>query len=132
MPTTTKTAAPAGTRTGRQTTADLSFLARAMKAPALLDAAERLAERALKETWTHTEFLVACLQREVSARESHGGEARIRTARFPAIKTIEELDVTHLCGITRQQLAHLGTLDFIAAKENAVFLGPAVINGFSF
>jgi DNA replication protein DnaC len=76
------------------------------------------------EAWTHTEFLVACLQREVSARESHGGEARIRTARFPAIKTIEELDVTHLRGITRQQLAHLGTLDFIAAKENSVFLGP--------
>ena len=125
MPATTKTtAAAAGPRTGRQTAADLSFLARAMKAPALLDAAERLAERALKETWTHTEFLVACLQREVSARESHGGEARIRTARFPAIKTIEELDVTHLRGITRQQLAHLGTLDFITGKENAVFLGP--------
>ncbi|MDX3762551.1 ATP-binding protein [Streptomyces sp. AK02-04a] len=124
MPATTKTAAADKPRTGRQTAADLSFLARAMKAPALLDAAERLAERALKETWTHTEFLVACLQREVSARESHGGEARIRTARFPAIKTIEELDVTHLRGITRQQLAHLGTLDFIAAKENTVFLGP--------
>jgi DNA replication protein DnaC len=95
-----------------------------MKAPALLDAAERLAERARTESWTHTEYLVACLQREVSARDSHGGEGRIRAARFPAIKTIEELDLTHLRGLTRQQLAHLGTLDFIAAKENAVFLGP--------
>lgn len=35
-----------GARTGRQTAADLAFLARAMKAPALLDAAERLAENA--------------------------------------------------------------------------------------
>jgi DNA replication protein DnaC len=111
-------------RTGRQTAADLAFLARALKAPALLDAAERLAERARAESWTHTEYLVACLQREVSARDSHGGESRIRAARFPAIKTIEELDLTHLRGLTRQQLAHLGTLDFIAAKENAVFLGP--------
>lgn len=58
---------------------------------ALLDAADRLAERARKESWTHAEYLVACLQREVSARESHGGEARVRAARFPAIKTIEEL-----------------------------------------
>ncbi|CAM5667766.1 IS21 family transposase ISAau2 [Kitasatospora aureofaciens] len=111
-------------RTGRQTAADLAFLARAMKAPALLDAAERLAERAQAESWTHLEYLVACLQREVSARDSHGGEGRIRAARFPAIKTIEELDVTHLRGLTRQQLSHLGTLDFIAAKENAIFLGP--------
>ncbi|MFF3879390.1 IS21-like element helper ATPase IstB, partial [Streptomyces sp. NPDC001978] len=110
--------------TGRQTAADLAFLARAMKAPALLDAAERLAERAQSESWTHLEYLVACLQREVAARDSHGGEGRIRAARFPAIKTIEELDLTHLRGLTRQQLAHLGTLDFIVAKENAVFLGP--------
>ena len=111
-------------RTGRQTAADLAFLARAMKAPALLDAAERLAERAQAESWTHTEYLVACLQREVSARDSHGGEGRIRAARFPAVKTIEDLDVAHLRGLTRQHLAHLGTLDFIAAKENVVFLGP--------
>lgn len=121
--------ASAGRRTGRQTDADLAFLARAMKAPALLAAAERLAERARTESWTHTEYLVACLQREVSARDSHGGEGRIRAARFPAIKTIEELDVTHLRGLTRQQLAHLGTLDFIEGRENVVFLGPPVING---
>ncbi|MFF9667530.1 ATP-binding protein, partial [Streptomyces althioticus] len=108
-------------RTGRQTAADLAFLARAMKAPALLDAAERLAERAQAESWTHLEYLVACLQREVSARDSHGGEGRIRAARFPAIKTLEELDLAHLRGLTRQQLAHLGTLDFIAARENAIF-----------
>lgn len=113
-----------GRRTGLQTAADLAFLARAMKAPALLDAAGRLEERARKESWTHAKYLVACLQREVAARESHGGEARVRAARFPAIKTLEELDVTHLRGLTRQELAHLGTLDFIAGKENVVFLGP--------
>jgi DNA replication protein DnaC len=117
-------AVSASRRTSTQTAADLAFLSRAMKAPALLDAAERLAERARKESWTHTEYLVACLQREVAARESHGGEARVRAAKFPAIKTIEELDVTHLRGLTRQQLAHLGTLDFITGKENVVFLGP--------
>nr|WP_306454363.1 ATP-binding protein [Streptomyces sp. TLI_235] len=96
--TTTDTAKQNGqaARTGRQTAADLAFLARAMKAPALLDAAERLAERAQAESWTHTEYLVACLQREVSARDSHGGEGRIRAARFPAVKTIEELDLAHL------------------------------------
>ncbi|MFJ2722472.1 IS21-like element helper ATPase IstB [Streptomyces sp. NPDC087437] len=115
---------PAGRRTSQQTTSDLAFLARALKAPALLDAADRLAERARRESWTHPEYLVACLQREVAARESHGGEARVRAARFPAIKTIEELDVAYLRGLTREQLSHLGTLDFIAGKENVVFLGP--------
>ncbi|MFI6360662.1 ATP-binding protein [Streptomyces sp. NPDC050743] len=124
QPLDTAQAPAAGRRTSQQTSSDLAFLARALKAPALLEAADRLGERARKESWTHAEYLVACLQREVAARESHGGEARVRAARFPAVKTLEELDVTHLRGLTRQQLSHLGTLDFIVGKENVVFLGP--------
>jgi hypothetical protein len=38
--------------------------------------------------WTHEEFLAACLQREVAAREAHGGEGRIRAARFPGRKSL--------------------------------------------
>ena len=63
--------------------AELNFLTRALKAPSLREAAQRLPERARAENWTHEEFLVACLQREVSARESHGGEGRIRSAPIP-------------------------------------------------
>jgi hypothetical protein len=37
-----------------------------------------LAERARAESWTHQEYLAACLQREVAARDAHGGEGRIR------------------------------------------------------
>ena len=93
--------------------------------PALLaNSVERLAERAREESWTHEEFLTACLQREVAARESHGGESRIRAARFPARKSLEEFDFDHARGLKRDQIAHLGTLDFITAKENVIFLGP--------
>jgi hypothetical protein len=45
------------------------------------------------ENWTHEEFLVACLQREVAARQSHVGESRIRAARLPARKSLEEFEV---------------------------------------
>ena len=87
-------------------------------------ASPRLAERARAESWSHEEFLVACLQREVSARESHGGEGRIRAARFPARKSLEEFDFDHARGLKRDLIAHLGTLDFVTARENVVFLGP--------
>jgi hypothetical protein len=56
-------------KTARDLTAELAFLTRALKAPTLRDAVARLAERARAESWTHEEFLAACLQREVSARE---------------------------------------------------------------
>ena len=115
--TATKTAA-------RDLTAEVAFLTRALKAPTLRESVTRLAERARTESWSHEEFLVACLQREVSARESHGGEGRIRAARFPARKSIEEFDFDHARSLKRDMIAHLGTLDFVTAKDNVVFLGP--------
>src|SRR5215470_17580512 len=108
----------------RDTTAEIAFLTRALKAPTLRESVPRLAERARAESWTHEEFLAACLQREVAARESHGGEGRIRAARFPARKSLEEFDYDHQRSLKRDQIAHLGTLDFVTGKENVVFLGP--------
>src|SRR3954452_18185065 len=108
----------------RDVTAELAYLTRALKAPTLREAIERLAERARTETWSYEEFLAACLQREVSARESHGGEGRIRSARFPSRKSLEEFDFDHARGLKRDTIAHLGTLDFVTAKDNVVFLGP--------
>ena len=112
------------TPTARDLNAEITFLTRALKAPTLRESVSRLAQRARAESWTHEEFLVACLQREVSARESHGGEERIRAARFPARKSLEEFDFDHARGLKRETIAHLGTLDFVTAKDNVVFLGP--------
>jgi DNA replication protein DnaC len=108
----------------RDVAAELAFLTRALKAPTLRESVPRLADRARAESWTHEEFLAACLQREVAARESHGGEGRIRAARFPARKSLEEFDFDHARGLRREVIAHLGTLDFAAARENVIFLGP--------
>ena len=70
-------APPAGKKT-RDLEAEIAFLTGDLKEPTLRESVERLAERARAETWTHEEFLVACLQREVAARDSHGGEGRMR------------------------------------------------------
>jgi DNA replication protein DnaC len=111
-------------KTTRDLTGELAFLTRALKAPSLREAAGRLAERARSEGWSHEEFLAACLQREVAAREAHGGDGRIRAARFPAHKSLEEFDYDHARSLKRETIAHLGTLDFITARDNVVFLGP--------
>jgi hypothetical protein len=118
------TRATAAAKTVRDLSAEVAFLTRALKAPTLRESVARLAERARAESWSYEEFLVACLQREVSARESHGGEGRIRAARFPARKSLEEFDFEHARGLKRDLIAHLGTLDFVVAKDNVVFLGP--------
>ena len=65
-------------------TAELAYLTRALKAPTMRQAIDRLADRARAEGWSHEQFLAACLEREVTARSAHGGELRVKAAKFPA------------------------------------------------
>ena len=114
----------ARTATAPDVTAELAYLTRALKAPTMRQAIDRLADRARSEGWSHEQFLAACLEREVTARAAHGGELRVKAAKFPARKSLDDFDYTHATSIKRDQIAHLGTLDFITAKENVIFLGP--------
>src|SRR5438128_9151420 len=105
-------------------TSELQHIFRALKAPAAARALSALAARAREEEWSHERFLEAVLATEVSSRESHGGESRIKAARFPARKTLEEFDFTFQRSVKRQVIEHLGQLDFLHAKENVILLGP--------
>ncbi|MBK5233100.1 MAG: IS21-like element helper ATPase IstB [Thermoleophilia bacterium] len=105
-------------------TAELTHLFRQMKAPAAAEAMPALAERARQEEWSFERFAEALLSTEVSARESHGGEARIRSARFPARKSLEEFDFKFQASIKRAIAEHLGQLDFLRQQENVILLGP--------
>ena len=44
--------------------------------------------------------------------------------RVPARKSLDEFDWDHQRSLKRDVIAHLATLDFVAAKDNVVFLGP--------
>ena len=44
-------------------------------------------------------------------------------ARFPARKTLEELDFDHQRSLKRDVISHPGALDFVDLRENGVFLG---------
>ncbi len=105
-------------------TSELAHLFRALKAPAAARALPKLADRAREEQWSYERFAEALLSTEVSARDSHGGEGRIKAARFPARKTLEEFDFTFQRSVKKQVVEHLGQLDFLHTKENVVLLGP--------
>jgi DNA replication protein DnaC len=105
-------------------TSELAHLFRVLKAPAAARATPKLAQRAREEEWSHERFLEAVLSTEVASRESHGGESRIKAARFPARKTLEEFDFGFQRSVKKQVVEHLGQLDFLHARENVVMLGP--------
>ena len=103
---------------------EIAFLARAMKAPRIPTAAKTFAAKAADEGWDHSQFLAAVLAEEVAARETHGGQARIKAARFPQVKTIDDFDFAFQRSVKPAQIAHLAQLDFLHEAHNVVFLGP--------
>jgi DNA replication protein DnaC len=101
----------------------LTYLAAALKAPRITDAAGRLADHARDTGWTHEEYLAAVLEREVAARNASGAQLRIRAAGFPARKTIEEFDWDAQPAV-RQQVGALASGAFLTEARNVVLLGP--------
>jgi hypothetical protein len=103
---------------------ELAHLFRALKAPAAARALPALADRARQEQWSYERFAEALLSTEVSARDSHGGESRIKAARFPARKNLEEFDFTFQRSVKKTVIEHLGQLDFVHARENVILPRP--------
>src|SRR6202008_5137467 len=101
-----------------------AHLFRALKAPAAARALPKLAERARAEEWSYERFAQALLETEHNSREAHGGDGRIKAARFPARKTLEEFDFTFQRSVKKTIVEHLGQLDFLHARENVILLGP--------
>src|ERR1700729_2704555 len=104
--------------------AELAHLFRAMKAPAAARSVDALADRARSEEWSYERFAEALMSTELASRESSGGRSRIRAARFPAHKTLEEFDFTFQRSVKKTVIEHLGQLDFLHAKQNVILLGP--------
>src|ERR1700730_5090276 len=107
-----------------KTASELSHLFRSLKAPAAARALPVLADRAREGQWSYERFAEILLGTEVSARDSHGGHGRLKAARFPARKTLEEFDFTFQRSVKKTVIEHLGQLDFLHARENVVLLGP--------
>jgi len=103
--------------------AELAYLFRTLKAPAAARALPKLAERARAEEWSYERFAEALLATDVASRDAHGGEARIKQARFPARKTLEEFDFSFQRSVQKTLVLHLGQLDFLTARDNVVLLG---------
>jgi DNA replication protein DnaC len=76
----------ANTASSAESVKHITYLAAALKAPRITEAAARLADQARDAGWTHEDYLAAVLEREVSARNASGAQLRIRAAGFGAVK----------------------------------------------
>jgi DNA replication protein DnaC len=103
---------------------EIAFLARALKAPRISARAAPLAQGAAEQGWDHQTYLAAVLAEEVDARDTHGGQHRVKAARFPQIKTLDDFDFSFQRSLKQSTMAHRAQLDFLSEASNVIFLGP--------
>jgi DNA replication protein DnaC len=60
----------------------------------------------------------------VLARETSGSAQRVKAARLPAVKTLDDFDFTFQRSVRKQVVLHLAQLDFLLETSNVIFLGP--------
>ena len=102
----------------------LPYLLSKLKAPRVLERLEQTAERARAEQWPYEQFLEALLEAEVFARDASGARQRIRSAQFPARKTLEDFDWAAQPAAERPLVMHLAQLAWIEEHANVCFFGP--------
>jgi DNA replication protein DnaC len=81
-----------------------------------------LAQTAAEQGWSHLEYLNRLIEGEVAHRDDKSLERRVRLARFPLVKTLDQFQWNWPKKINRAQIQHLFHLDFIDKKANVLFL----------
>ena len=104
-------------------TAELTQQLLYLKLPWVRENYEELATQAAQKQFSHVEFLAHLIEGESNLRMDRATERRIKAARFPVIKTLEQFDWSWPKKINRPQVQNLFRLPFIEKKQNVIFIG---------
>src|SRR6476469_1835307 len=82
-----------------------------------------LAEQAIREKKTHLGYLETLLTAEVEEREKNTIDRRIKEARLPRVKTIEEFDFSQSPQVTAAKMRDLANGGYIERAEPVLLIG---------
>lgn len=115
----------AGAMNADVTGAQVKLFTQELKMPGLRSHFEEIAREARATGESHEAYLVACLRAEIESRREHRLQDRLKQARFPQRKTLEEFDFTLVPSVPKEEVIHLATAEFVRARENVIFLGAS-------
>jgi len=94
-----------------------------LRLPFIRDHLESIAKEAAAKKLTHIDFVKELIEGESALRFERTIQRRLRSAKFPYLKTLEQYQWTYPREINRPQIDNLFRLRFIDDKENLLFLG---------
>jgi DNA replication protein DnaC len=85
---------------------------------------DAVCEQAAQGQLDYKTFLTQALATEWQGRYQRGIEARLRQARFPWIKTLDQFDFDFQPSLDRRQVRELAGMSFVERAHNVILLGP--------
>jgi DNA replication protein DnaC len=84
---------------------------------------QALATKAAEHQLSPLDYLVQLIEGEAALREQRSIERRIREARFPVLKTLDDFQWSWPKKINRPQIQNLFRMAFVATQTNIVLIG---------
>jgi DNA replication protein DnaC len=95
-----------------------------LRLPAMAEMLDSYAKHSANANVSYIDFLSGLVSEELMSKERRGIESRIRSARFPVLKSLNDFDYEFQTTVNRKKLEELSSLRFIDNKENVLLLGP--------
>ncbi len=103
---------------------ELQQLLKNLKLRRVLDIYDEQLHAAEKDDVSYSEFVTRLMRAQWHARQEHALEWRIRNAKVPERWSLDTFPFPRQPGVNRKQIRTFAELDFVAKKENIVFIGP--------
>jgi DNA replication protein DnaC len=94
-----------------------------LRMPMMASQFSPLAEQAVRENRTHVGYLEALLTAEIEEREKNTIERRIKEARLPRVKTLEEFDFNQSPLVKAAKMRELAEGGYIQRAEPVLLIG---------
>src|SRR3972149_3681187 len=85
---------------------------------------DSVCEQAAQRQLDYKTFLVQALQTEWQGRFQRNLQVRLKLARFPWLKTLDQFDFDFQPSVDRKQLRELAGMSFVERAHNVILLGP--------
>jgi DNA replication protein DnaC len=93
-----------------------------LKLPFIRENFETIAKTAARKKWDHIQFLSELVEQESNLRRDRCIQRRIKMARSPVIKTMDQFDWSWPKKINQAQIQNLFRLKCIEEKSNIIFI----------
>jgi DNA replication protein DnaC len=94
-----------------------------LRLPTILSHYEEVIRDAMRSNMNYEEFLIALVRMEVNQRDINRRTRLIRRAGFPLRKLLSEYKFSAISGLNERQILQLAGCEYIARKENILFIG---------